>query len=65
MEIRAREMLADYPAMSLSSVNEGILTPSKVQYVARTGNFKEAGFAYTGALKVLRTIMNFEYLWQF
>ena len=60
---QAREALADYPAMFLSNVNEGILTPSKVQYVARTGNFKEAGFAYTGALKVLRTIMNFEYLW--
>ena len=43
--------------------NEGFLTPSKVQYVVRSGNFRKAGFEYTGALKVLKVIMNYEYLW--
>ena len=62
-ETYARETLKDYPALNLRAVNEGITTAAKVQYVARTGNFREAGFAYTGALKVLRTIMSYEYLW--
>lgn len=43
--------------------NEGFLTPAKVQYVARSGNFKEKGFAYTGTLRVLKVIMSYEYLW--
>lgn len=43
--------------------NEGFQTPAKVQYVARSGNFKKAGYEYTGALRVLKTIMNCEYLW--
>ncbi len=44
--------------------NEGFKTASKVNYVARCGNFKKAGFEYTGSLKVLRVIMSYEYLWQ-
>lgn len=44
--------------------NEGFKTSGKVQYVARTGNFIKNGGGYTGALKVLRTILNYGYLWQ-
>ena len=44
--------------------NEGFKTSAKVQYVARAGNFCQAGFAYTGALRVLKTILSYEYLWQ-
>ena len=29
--------------------NEGLMTASQVQYVAVAGNFREAGFEYTGA----------------
>lgn len=43
--------------------NEGFKTSSQVQYVARSGNFIRSGFKYTGALKVLRTILNYDYLW--
>lgn len=43
--------------------NEGFKTSSQVQYVARVGNFVKAGYSYTGALKVLRVIMNYDYLW--
>ena len=48
--------------------NEGFKTASQVNYVARCGTFagKKAGereLAYTGALRVLRVIMNYEYLW--
>lgn len=43
--------------------NEGLQTSSKIQYVARSGNFVKAGLPYTGALKVLRTILGYDYLW--
>ncbi len=44
--------------------NEGFKTASKVQYVARTGNFIDHGASYTGALQILKVIMGYEYLWQ-
>ena len=43
--------------------NEGILTSGKVQYVAKGGNFRSHGFAYTGSLNVLDTILQYGYLW--
>ena len=43
---------------------EGFMTASQVQYVAVAGNFREAGFEYTGALRILKTIMGYEYLWK-
>ncbi len=47
----------------LHRANEGFKTSGQVQYVARTGNFLNAGFAYTGALDVLKVIMSYDYLW--
>ena len=44
--------------------NEGFKTSSKVQYVARAGNFVDAGYDYTGAFQILKVIMGYEYLWQ-
>jgi Zn-dependent M16 (insulinase) family peptidase len=44
--------------------NEGFKDASKVQYVARAGNFtKQAGLPYTGTLKILRTILSYDYMW--
>ncbi len=43
--------------------NEGFTTPGQVVYVARCGNFLQAGLPYTGALRVLRGILGDEYLW--
>ena len=42
---------------------EGILSSSQVQYVAVAGNFKKAGLDYTGALRVLKVILSYDYLW--
>lgn len=44
--------------------NEGFKTASKVQYVAKAGNFIDLGVAYTGALQILKVIMSYDYLWQ-
>ena len=43
--------------------NEGFITSSQVQYVAKGANFIRLGYKYTGAMKVLETIMRYEYLW--
>ena len=43
--------------------NEGFKTAGQVQYVAVGGNFKAAGYSYTGALKILKVILNYDYLW--
>ena len=44
--------------------NEGFKTSSKVQYVARVGNFIDHGAEYHGALQILKVIMSYDYLWQ-
>lgn len=51
-------------ALTCTKENEGFMDASKVQYVSRAGNFKKAGFSYTGTLKILKTILSYEYLWQ-
>lgn len=48
---------------NLKQLNEGYKTSSKVQYVSRAGNFKKEGLEYTGALRILKTILSYDYLW--
>lgn len=48
---------------NLKPENEGFMTSAKVQYVAKGCNFRNLGYDYTGALKVLKTIISFDYLW--
>lgn len=57
--------LASYDNSSLKPerLNEGFKTAMQVQYVARTGNFINKGFEYKGTLKVLKTILSYDYLW--
>lgn len=43
--------------------NEGFMTPSQVQYVARAGNFVKDGYAYTGVLRILKVLLSYDYLW--
>lgn len=43
--------------------NEGLKTSSQVNYVARCGNFRDEGYEYTGALKILQVILSYDYLW--
>lgn len=47
----------------LERKNEGFLSASQVQYVCRAGNFVDKGLSYTGALRILKGIMNNDYLW--
>ena len=50
-------------ALALEKKNEGFMTTSQVQYVARTGNFRRAGYQYTGVLRILKVLMSYDYLW--
>ena len=47
----------------LSKKNEAFMTAGQVQYVCRAGNFLKKGLPFTGALKVLKVMMGYEYLW--
>lgn len=44
--------------------NEGFMDASRVQYVSRAGSFKQAGFSFTGTLRILKVILSYDYLWQ-
>ncbi|WP_238883583.1 insulinase family protein [Clostridium sp. YIM B02551] len=50
----------DYP---LKKLNEGLLTQSNVNYVVLGGSYLNKGFSYSGSMRVLNTILNFDYLW--
>ena len=47
----------------LEKKNEGFKTPAQVQYVARCGSWKNSIKEYNGAFKVLRMILEYDYLW--
>ncbi len=43
--------------------NEGFCTAGQVQYVAQAGDFRKAGYGYTGAMSILKVILGYDYLW--
>ncbi len=47
----------------LLEAGEGLMTSGQVQYVCRAGDFRKKGLPYTGALRVLRVLMGYDYLW--
>ncbi len=53
-------------SLALSPVrkNEGFKTAGQVQYVCRAGNFASKGLKYNGALRVLKVMMGYDYLWK-
>ena len=40
------------------------ITPSQVNYVARVGSFLDKALPYTGALKVMKNALTFDFLWK-
>ncbi len=47
----------------LEKKNEGFTDASQVQYVSRAGNFQRKGLPYNGRLRILKTILSYDYLW--
>ncbi|MDO4513180.1 MAG: insulinase family protein [Lachnospiraceae bacterium] len=53
---------SDYQPV-LEKKNEGFLSSAQIQYVCRAGNYKDKGLEYTGALRALRVLLGYDYLW--
>ena len=43
--------------------NEALVTSSRVQYVGKGENYVRLGYKFTGAMRVLETVMRYGYLW--
>ena len=43
--------------------NEGFTDASAIQYVARSGNYVKHGYRYSGAIRLMRIILSYDYLW--
>ena len=46
-----------------NTAKEAFIDASQIQYVAKTGDFICEGYEYTGALRLLRIILGYDYLW--
>ena len=59
------QVLKEKLQIVLNKLNEGFATSAQIQYVARAGSYKGNGYdyPYTGALRVLKVIMGYDYLW--
>ena len=53
---------ADY-TLAAPVKNEGLTNSSRVQYVGKAADFRKLGYPFTGAMRVLETIMRYGYLW--
>ena len=49
--------------MVLTEPNEAFKSASQVNYLAMSGDFGREGFSYRGALRILETILAYEYFW--
>ncbi len=50
-------------AFLFENAKEGLIIPSKIKYNIQSGNLADYGYSYTGAMAVLRNILDSEYLW--
>ena len=62
-ESPAHPLGSDVQAKGPCGKNEGFMDASQVQYVARAGNFVAHGYRYHGALRILKVILGYDYLW--
>lgn len=50
----------DWP---VRAANEGLVSSSRVQYVGKGANFLRLGHSFTGVMRVVETLMRYDYLW--
>ncbi len=48
---------------ALGAANEAFTTAGQIQFVCRAGNYLAKGLPFTGALRVLKVILGYDYLW--
>lgn len=61
--LKGQDLSSPMPPLKPERKNEGFKTPGQVQYVARCGSYGDQGLLYTGALRVLKVILSYDYLW--
>lgn len=62
-QLPEKQVTKEKKSIAVQKLNEGLKIPSPVSYVARVGNFKAAGYEYTGVMEVLSNILDNDYLW--
>lgn len=55
--------VGDQAEVHFNTAKEAFIDASQIQYVAKTGDFICEGYEYTGALRLLRVILSYDYLW--
>lgn len=55
--------LGNQAEVHFNTAKEAFIDASQIQYVAKTGDFICEGYEYTGALRLLRIILSYDYLW--
>lgn len=61
-KLSEEEIIGQNYSFKEEKLNEGILSTSNVQYVAKGYNFEKLGYEYNGSMRVLATILNGDYL---
>ena len=62
-ELFVEKCMEEREPFELQKLNEGYKIPSGVSYVARVGNYKTAGYDFTGVMNALGNILDYGYLW--
>lgn len=58
-----RSAVGNQAEVHFNTAKEAFIDASQIQYVAKTGDFICEGYEYTGALRLLRIILSYDYLW--
>lgn len=58
-----KSAIGNQAEVHFNTAKEAFIDASQIQYVAKTGDFICEGYEYTGALRLLRIILSYDYLW--
>lgn len=61
--LKEQSHLGDAGQITYNKAKEAFIDASQIQYVAKTGDFLTEGYEYSGALRLLRIILSYDYLW--
>lgn len=62
-EFNKMSAVGNQAEVHFNTAKEAFIDASQIQYVAKTGDFICEGYEYTGALRLLRIILSYDYLW--
>ena len=61
--LKKESPIGDAGQITYNKAKEAFIDASQIQYVAKTGDFLTEGYEYSGALRLLRIILSYDYLW--